>query len=65
MHHNTSAESASILLRVDLGDLQLEIAAEREGCLRWEKGATILFVNTVSSDVPLTMTVSYEKFHFG
>ena len=57
VHHNASAKSASKFQRVDLGDVPLEIAAEREGCLRWEKGATILFVGTVSSDVPLTMTV--------
>jgi hypothetical protein len=57
VHHNASATSASKFQRVDLGDLPLEIAIERGGCLRWEKDATILFVGTVSSDVPLTMTV--------
>jgi hypothetical protein len=62
VHHNASSTSASKFQRVDLGDLPLEIAAEREGYLRWEKGATILFVGTVSSDVPLTMTVcSYHQ----
>jgi trafficking protein particle complex subunit 11 len=62
VHHNASAMAASKFQRVDLGDLPLEIAAEREGCLRWEKDATILFVGTVSSDVPLTMTVcSYRQ----
>lgn len=61
VHHNAST-SASKFQRVALGDLPLEIAAEREGCLRWEKGATILFVGTVSSDVPLTLTVcSYRR----
>ena len=57
VHHDPSAKSAAEFQRVDLGDLPLEISAEREGCLKWEKGATILFVGTVSSDVPLTMTV--------
>jgi len=62
VHHNVSATSASKFQRVDLGDVPLEIAAEREGCLRWEKGATILFVGTVSSDVPLKVTVcSYRQ----
>jgi len=57
VNHNASTTSASKFQRVDLDDLPLEIAAECEGCLRWEKGATILFVGTVSSDVPQTMTV--------
>lgn len=57
VHHDASTKSASKFQRVDLGDLPLEIGAEREGCLRWEKGAMILFVGTVSSNVPLTMTV--------
>jgi trafficking protein particle complex subunit 11 len=57
VHHTASDTSASKFQRVDLGDLPPEIAVEREGCLRWEKGATILFVGTVSSNVPLTMTV--------
>ena len=47
---------------ISAGDLPLEIAAGREGCLIWEKGATILFVGTVSSDVRLVMTVcSYRQ----
>jgi trafficking protein particle complex subunit 11 len=57
VHHDPSATSAAIFQRVDLGDLPLEISVEREGCLKWEKGATIMFVGTVASDVPLTMTV--------
>jgi hypothetical protein len=57
VYHVSSATSAANFQRVDLGDLPLEISAEREGYLKWEKGATILFVGTVSSDVPLTMTV--------
>ena len=62
VHHNASATSAAKFQRVDLGDLPLEIAGEHEGYLRWEKGATIMFVGTVSSDVPLTMTVcSYRQ----
>ena len=56
MYH-PSATSAANFQRVDLGDLPLGISVEREGCLKWEKGATILFVGTVASDVPLTMTV--------
>jgi hypothetical protein len=47
VHHDASATSASKFQRVDLGDLPLKIAAEREGCLRWEKGATILFVGSL------------------
>lgn len=57
VHHIKDATSAATIQRVDLGDLSLEIAAESEGYLRWEKGATILFAGTVSSDVPLTLTV--------
>ncbi len=47
VHHNASATSASKFQCVDLGDLPLEIAAEHEGCLRWEKGTTILFVDSL------------------
>jgi len=62
VNHNASVASPLNFQRVDLGDLPLEIAAEREGCLRWEKGAMILFAGTVSSDAPLTMTVcSYSR----
>lgn len=57
VHHNKDGMSAAKIQRVDLGDLSLEIAAESDGYLRWEKGATILFAGTVSSDVPLTLTV--------
>jgi hypothetical protein len=57
VHHNKDATSTAKIQRVDLGDLSLEIAGESEGYLRWEKGATILFAGTVSSDVPLTVTV--------
>jgi hypothetical protein len=57
VHHNKDATSTAKIWRVDLGDLSLEIAAESEGHLRWGKGATILFAGTVSSDVPLTVTV--------
>jgi hypothetical protein len=58
VHHDPSATSAANFQRVDLGDLPLEISVEREGCLKWEKGGTILFVGTVASDVPLTMTIA-------
>lgn len=58
VYHIKDATPAAKIQRVDLGDLSPEIAAESEGYLRWEKGATILFAGTVSSDVPLTLTVS-------
>ena len=57
VNHTKDATSTAKIQRVDLGDLSLEIAGESEGYLRWEKGATILFAGTVSSDVPLTVTV--------
>ena len=43
--------------RVDLGDLPLEIATTAQGCLRWEKAATIVLVGNVSSEVPATLAV--------
>ncbi|KAI9511510.1 Gryzun, putative trafficking through golgi-domain-containing protein [Russula earlei] len=58
VHHKPDASSTARIQRVDLGDLPLEVASESEGYLRWEKGGTILFAGTVSSDVPLTLTVS-------
>lgn len=61
VYHDRSATSGAEFQRVDLGDLPLEISAERVGCLKWEKGATILFAGTVSSDVPLTMTVCSHR----
>ena len=61
MYHNLDAASTSKIQRIDLGDLPPEVAAESEGCLRWEKGATILFSGTVSSDVPLTLSVCSDR----
>jgi hypothetical protein len=57
VHHNEVLASTAKIQRVDLGDLPLKITGEKEGYLRWKKGATILFAGTVSSDVPLTLTV--------
>lgn len=61
VHHSADAVSATKIQRVNLGDLPLEVAAEAEGCLRWEKGATILFVGTVFSDKPQTLTVCSHR----
>ncbi|KAI0002431.1 Gryzun, putative trafficking through golgi-domain-containing protein [Russula compacta] len=58
VHHSADGVSTAKIQRVNLGDLPLEVAAETEGCLRWEKGATILFVGTVLSDKPRTLTIA-------
>jgi hypothetical protein len=57
VHHKADAASTGKIERVDLGDLPLENTSESEAYLRWEKGSTIVFVGTVSSDVPLALTV--------
>ena len=57
VNHTKDATSTAKIQRVDLGDLSLEIAEETDGYLRWGKGAMILFASTVSSDVPLIVTV--------
>lgn len=57
VHHNVDAAASGKVQRVDLGNLPLEIATGCQGYLRWEKSATIVFAGTVSSDVPITLTV--------
>ena len=49
--------SGAKIQRVDLGDLPPGIATTAQGCLRWEKAATIVFVGSVSSEVPATLAV--------
>ncbi|KAF8271123.1 Foie gras liver health family 1-domain-containing protein [Lactarius quietus] len=57
VHHNADAVDGAKIQCVDLGDLSLEIATTAQGCLRWEKAATIVFVGSVSSEVPATLAV--------
>jgi len=61
VYHKTDAASTGKVERVDLGDLSLENISESEAYLRWEKGSTIVFVGTVSSDVPLALTVWFAS----
>jgi len=63
VRHNEDLSSTAKIQRVDLGNLPLEIAAESEAYLRWNKGVTMLFTGTVSSDVPLTLTVGSHDLH--
>jgi trafficking protein particle complex subunit 11 len=57
VYHNLDLAANTKVQRVDLGDLPPEIAVECQGHLQWEKSATIVFAGTVSSDVPITLTV--------
>jgi hypothetical protein len=61
VHHRAGAAPTGKIERVDLGDLPLENASESEAYLRWEKGSTTVFVGTVSSDVPLALTVWFAS----
>ena len=60
MHHNADAVDGAKIQCVDLGDLPLEIATTTQGCLRWEKAATIVFVGNVSSEVATTLAVCLQ-----
>jgi len=57
VHHSPNDPNNAKIQRVDLGDLPLETATTAQGYLRWEKGAAIVFVGNVSSNVPLTLAV--------
>ncbi|KAI0300474.1 Gryzun, putative trafficking through golgi-domain-containing protein [Multifurca ochricompacta] len=57
VHHDADAVVSGKVQRVDFGDLNPGIGAQAKGCLRWGKGGTIVFVGTVSSDVPMTLAI--------
>ena len=57
VHHTADALDGDISQRVDLGNLPFEIAKTVQGCLSWEKDATIVFVGNVASKVPTTLAV--------